>query len=240
MVPNQPRSRVRLKKVLYLTDFSEPSEAALPFAISVARKRGAHLHALHVLLPCLSISTTRESAAIAIAHEEERAQADLERLDSQLAGVPHDTRIERALGVWEAVEPAIENLPADLVVLGTHGPREALAWFRCRADFPALDRSRAHDWPEGPPGNAQRGGVSPGDLRNGLHALVLRGRSLCGLACRGNPRATDPSSRHQGAFAGQKRDAAGAIGGRGDSQTLRNRPGIYGLRECSRRSRGIW
>ena len=121
MAPSQPRSRVRLKKVLYLTDFSEPSEAALPFAISVARKQGAHLHALHVLLPCLGVSTTRQSAAIAIAREEESAQADLEHLDSQLAGVPHDTTIERALGIWEAVERAIEDLPADLVVLGTHG-----------------------------------------------------------------------------------------------------------------------
>jgi nucleotide-binding universal stress UspA family protein len=121
MAPSQQRSRVRLKKVLYLTDFSEPSEAALPFAISIARKQGAHVHALHVLLPCPGVSTTRESAAIAIAHEEEKAQADLERLDSQLAGVPHDTMIERALGVWEAVERAIANLPADLVVLGTHG-----------------------------------------------------------------------------------------------------------------------
>jgi|HubBroStandDraft_2_1064218.scaffolds.fasta_scaffold117953_3 nucleotide-binding universal stress UspA family protein len=121
MAPSQQRSRVRLKKVLYLTDFSEPSEAALPFAISIARKQGGHVHALHVLLPCLGVSTSRESAAIAIAHEEETAQAYLERLDSQLAGVPHDTMIERALGVWEAVERAIENLPADLVVLGTHG-----------------------------------------------------------------------------------------------------------------------
>ncbi|MFZ3329195.1 MAG: universal stress protein [Candidatus Acidiferrales bacterium] len=121
MPPSQQRSRVHLKKILYLTDFSEPSEAALPFAISIARKPGAHLHALHVLLPCPSVSTTPVPTAIAIACEEEGAQADLERLNSQLAGVPHDTAIERALGVWDAVERAIEDLPADLFVLGTHG-----------------------------------------------------------------------------------------------------------------------
>ena len=28
---------VALKSILYLTDFSEPSEAALPFAIAIAR-----------------------------------------------------------------------------------------------------------------------------------------------------------------------------------------------------------
>jgi nucleotide-binding universal stress UspA family protein len=121
MAFHQIRPRILLKSVLYLTDFSEPSEAALPFAFSIARKHGAHLYALHVLLPCLAASMTPELAAMAVAAAEESAQAEVERLDSQLAGVPHDTVIERAIDVWDAVERAIQEFRIDLIVLGTHG-----------------------------------------------------------------------------------------------------------------------
>ena len=46
-------ARVGLKNILYLTDFSESSEAALPFAIAIARNYGASVHALHVLTPSI-------------------------------------------------------------------------------------------------------------------------------------------------------------------------------------------
>jgi nucleotide-binding universal stress UspA family protein len=121
MAFDQTRPRVSLKSVLYLTDFSEPSEAALPFAFSIARKHGAHLYALHVLLPCIAASMTPELTAMAVAAAEESAQAEVERLDSQLAGVPHDTVIERAIDVWDAVERAIKEFRIELIVLGTHG-----------------------------------------------------------------------------------------------------------------------
>ncbi len=121
MAIDQPRPRVSLKSVLYLTDFSKPSEAALPFAFSIARKHGAHLYALHVLLPCVAASMTPELPAMAVAATEHSAQANVERLDAQLAGVPHDTLVERAIGVWDAVERAIKDFRIDLVVLGTHG-----------------------------------------------------------------------------------------------------------------------
>ena len=121
MAFNQVRPRVSLKSVLYLTDFSEPSAAALPFAFSIARKHGAHLYALHVLLPCIAASLTPELTAMAVAAAEESAQTNVQRLDSQLVGVPHDTVIERAIDVWDAVERAIKDFRIGLVVLGTHG-----------------------------------------------------------------------------------------------------------------------
>jgi len=46
-------TRIALKSILYLTDFSEPSEAALPFAVAIARDYGAKVHALHVLTPVI-------------------------------------------------------------------------------------------------------------------------------------------------------------------------------------------
>lgn len=42
----ESRPQVSLKNILFLTDFSEPSEAALPFATSFAREYGANLCAV--------------------------------------------------------------------------------------------------------------------------------------------------------------------------------------------------
>jgi hypothetical protein len=44
-------TRILLRKILYLTDFSQPSEAALPFVLSTARYYGSVVSALYVLMP---------------------------------------------------------------------------------------------------------------------------------------------------------------------------------------------
>ena len=44
-------NEIKLDNVLYLTDFSEPAEAALPFATAIAREYGSEICACHILLP---------------------------------------------------------------------------------------------------------------------------------------------------------------------------------------------
>ncbi len=114
-------ARIEIKNLLYLTDFSEPSEAALPFAAAIARKYGAGLHALHVVLPVPYVFTAPETIADSIAAEEEVAEADMVRLDSRLNGVPHETIIQRGLSLWSVLQNTIKSTGADMVVLGTHG-----------------------------------------------------------------------------------------------------------------------
>lgn len=114
-------ARITFKHILFLTDFSEPSEAALPFAITIARAFGAKVHGLHILLPTPSAYTTPEFTVAAIEAEEESAQAGMERLDSQLVGVPHESGVERGVAIWPTVEKAIRESDIDLLVLGTHG-----------------------------------------------------------------------------------------------------------------------
>jgi nucleotide-binding universal stress UspA family protein len=110
---------VQLKNILYPTDFSQPSELALPFATAFARKYGATIHALHVLTPVI----TPESgiSGIAIQAEVDNASRFMGELDSQLAGIEHQTSVENALSVWEAVDNAIREHSIDLIVIGTHG-----------------------------------------------------------------------------------------------------------------------
>jgi nucleotide-binding universal stress UspA family protein len=114
-------ARVTLQNVLFLTDFSEPSEAALPFAIGIARAYGAKIFALHVLRPDPMLYSTPPSAAIAQQAQEESAEAEMQRVESVLAGLPHATFVEWGDGIWLRVEQALKDYAIDLIVLGTHG-----------------------------------------------------------------------------------------------------------------------
>ena len=75
MATVQAGARIALKNILYLTDFSEPSDAALPYAAEVARGFGAKIYAFHVLIPSPLIYATPEGTALGIVAEEEAAQA---------------------------------------------------------------------------------------------------------------------------------------------------------------------
>lgn len=113
--------RLTLKNILLLTDFSEPSELAVPFAIAVAREYASRVYAMHVLTPIPLAYAAPESAAAAIEALEEGAQEGMQRVDAQLAGVPHETMLVRAESVWSPVEHELDESEIDLVILGTHG-----------------------------------------------------------------------------------------------------------------------
>ncbi len=117
----EPGTRIVLKNILFLTDFSEPSQAALPFAIAVARGYGATIHALHVLMPEPYVHALPETIAAALEAQEETAEAEMQRVEAQLANVPHEVAVVRGAGVWPALEQTITECDADLIVLGTHG-----------------------------------------------------------------------------------------------------------------------
>jgi nucleotide-binding universal stress UspA family protein len=107
---------VKMKNVLYLTDFSQASEAALPFAISIARKHAGSVRVLHVLTPAIE-----ESYSEAIRADEELAEAEMRNVRSRIASVACETVMAQGLGVWAAIEREIQEHPIDLIVLGTHG-----------------------------------------------------------------------------------------------------------------------
>lgn len=113
--------RIALKNILYLTDFSEPSEAALPFVADLARGYGATVHALHVLLPPMFGYGKPELANAAMEAWEERARKDMDRVASQLVGIRYECAIERAAEIWPVVEAFVREREVDLIVLGTHG-----------------------------------------------------------------------------------------------------------------------
>jgi nucleotide-binding universal stress UspA family protein len=110
-----------IKDILFLTDCSEPSEAAMPFAIALAREYGGTVHALHVQMPEFYAYSTPEGAAVLRQTEGEIARNLARDIDTSLSGVPHDVTVTRDIGVWSAAEDVIRNSAPDLIVLGTHG-----------------------------------------------------------------------------------------------------------------------
>jgi nucleotide-binding universal stress UspA family protein len=112
---------VGLKNILFLTDFSEPSVMALPFAAMIARNYGAQVTALHVVVPSVYNFTIPEMAASLLDAEDDAAKMEMSRVEAGLTGLPCDTIIERNTGVWPALSKRLEQGDIDLIVMGTHG-----------------------------------------------------------------------------------------------------------------------
>jgi nucleotide-binding universal stress UspA family protein len=119
-------TRIAVKNILFLTDFSEPSEVAIPFAIAIAREYDAKVHALHVMTPVPLAYAIAESTAAVIDGLEEGAQAEMQRVDSQFVGVAHETMIVRGESVWSSVEKILSDRGIDLLIVGTHGRTGAM------------------------------------------------------------------------------------------------------------------
>jgi nucleotide-binding universal stress UspA family protein len=112
---------VDIKRILCPTDFSETSAHAVDQAIALAGYSRGQITALHVLSPMsLAVAGTATSA-------EETSQIDRARLQT---AVGLSAARERGVGVDVVVEigrPAdvivqrARDLPADLIVMGTHG-----------------------------------------------------------------------------------------------------------------------
>jgi nucleotide-binding universal stress UspA family protein len=114
-------TRLALKNILFLTDFSEPSEVAIPFAIAIAREYKAKVHVLHVVIPFPLAYGSMESTAAVIDGFEESVLVEMQRVDSQLVGLPHEAIIVRGESVWACVDKILGDRDIDLMILGTHG-----------------------------------------------------------------------------------------------------------------------
>src|SRR4249919_2883477 len=103
--------RIAFKKILCLSDFSDASELALPFAINLSRAYDAKILSLHVLTPVPIAYVNPETAVTLIEDLEEGARQGMQRMDSQLAGVEHETLLLRDDTVWSAVHQLLSEQP---------------------------------------------------------------------------------------------------------------------------------
>lgn len=113
--------QIKLNHILYLTDFSAASDAALPIVSAIASGHGSKVFVAHVLLPDPYVCMAPECAAIINDGLTQIAKADMERMEAQFKNLPHQTVIVQGSKVWTALQPLVQKSSIDLIVLGTPG-----------------------------------------------------------------------------------------------------------------------
>jgi nucleotide-binding universal stress UspA family protein len=115
---------ISLRNVLFATDFSDTSEAALPYAVAICRRFRSTLHTAHVIseanlllmtggVDYVSMGTIYEDA-----HTE--AKEKIEEVAARLEGIPHRAYVRHGQ-VWKNLADIINENEIDLIVVGTHG-----------------------------------------------------------------------------------------------------------------------
>lgn len=117
---------INVSKILYPTDFSDPSACALNYAAEMAEKFDAELIMLHVLLdesqmvsfylPQLTIKNLSKDM-------EEGARAKMEEFIKEtgvLDGISYTTEMVKGIADDEIIKYAKEN-DVDMIIIGTHG-----------------------------------------------------------------------------------------------------------------------
>ena len=120
-------TRVSVKNILFATDFSSNSDAALPYALAISRQYGAKLYAAYAMNPdayrfapdTYALAPIASWRALAEAEEHE-AQKRAQQLEERLRGVPHQLIFQEG-DVWEVLSDIIQKKQIDLLVIGTHG-----------------------------------------------------------------------------------------------------------------------
>jgi nucleotide-binding universal stress UspA family protein len=113
---------IRLKNILYATDFSEASRAALPMVAAIARKYGSHVFAAHVWAPLPYSMVAPEELSALEGKEESDAREVLEKFVHirELEGLPITPILKCGDAVRELPRIVHEH-HIDLAILSTHG-----------------------------------------------------------------------------------------------------------------------
>ena len=119
---------LNLKKILYPTDFSEYSLAALPYAVSIAKQNDAELYCLHVVeMPQEEYLTSEYMVPLNVPHVSKdkvlrTARTRMERFVTEnLSEIEKvESRVIVGVPFLEIIRYARDQ-SIDLIVIGTHG-----------------------------------------------------------------------------------------------------------------------
>jgi len=117
-------SSLSVRNVLFATDFSPSSEAALPYAAAICRRFGSTLHNAHVLSDASLLMMTGGADYVSLRTIQEGdisvARQKLDQISGRIEGIPHRNYI-RCGQVWRKLSGIIDDHQIDLIVVGTHG-----------------------------------------------------------------------------------------------------------------------
>ncbi len=114
----QTATDISFKNILFLTDFTEASEAALAYAMGLASHYNGQLHPAHACNPVVPPETTTSQFLEVVVENSRKQLAKLAR-EKEMTGVPlfAEGSIETAFPKW------VNEHGIDLVIAGTHGRR---------------------------------------------------------------------------------------------------------------------
>ncbi len=118
------KNRVAPKKIILATDFSPQSEAALPYALTIARHYGSELFVAHVISPGFADHIAPGSTPRTSEEAQRLVDQNMERFLS--AGREWGVSCQPLIGdgeIWDILHGMILQCSIDLVVVGTHGRR---------------------------------------------------------------------------------------------------------------------
>lgn len=120
---SEPRG-FAVKNVLFATDFSPISEAAMPYAGAICRRFGGTLHLAHVLSDASLLMMTGgvDYVSMGTIYDDANTEAKekLDRIATRFEGIPHRNYVRHG-HVWKNLSEIIAANHVDLVVVGTHG-----------------------------------------------------------------------------------------------------------------------
>jgi nucleotide-binding universal stress UspA family protein len=118
----QTNLRLSLKNILYTTDFSPASEAALPYVQALVRWYGSKVIVAHSVPPEPPPALSMEAAPLDMNPYWQHAQNQMDDFlrTHPLPGVVYETVLEQG-DLWDVLSDLIRRHDIDLVVLGTHG-----------------------------------------------------------------------------------------------------------------------
>jgi nucleotide-binding universal stress UspA family protein len=116
------KPKLSFRHILHATDFSEASEKALHFALTIAHRRGAELLIVHALPPLSEGNVPLDPLPRELDRPLLEAEEQMEQLGEfrELQGVSYRTHIAHGR-VWEVLSAEMQREKTDLLVVGTHG-----------------------------------------------------------------------------------------------------------------------
>lgn len=116
---------MKIKKVLFATDFSEGSSVALPYAVDIAKQYGAKLYFVHVVYD-ITKATGWYVPHVAVGEIydeiEKSARAEIKKISiDETKGVEDIEHVILKGTPYEEIIRFAEDKEVDMIVLGTHG-----------------------------------------------------------------------------------------------------------------------
>jgi nucleotide-binding universal stress UspA family protein len=116
-------SAIAIKDILFATDFSAVSEAALPYVTALSLRYGSMVHIAHALPDVVLLRPGAPDPSVMGSIYEDvhsGAQEKIQEFGKRLRGFPHKTYVRHG-EVPAVVAEIIREQGVDLLVLGTHG-----------------------------------------------------------------------------------------------------------------------